>query len=625
MVYNRGKIHTKMGFMEPHAPFHQAKTTLTLSRSKIRLAASSISPLLISTRLPAASEESEFSAGLSFQSPSQNPTEITPVLIGDWYKADHNKLKGVLDGGHRLAFPDGILISGRGPSSASFTVEQGKTYRLRISNVGLQNTLNFRIQGHNMKLVEVEGTHTLQTILSSLDVHVGQSYSVLVTADQSPQDYYIAVSTRFTSGVLNTTATLHYSNSAKPVSGQPPSAPTTLDWSLNQARSIRTNLTASGPRPNPQGSYHYGLINITRTIRLANSAALVNGKQRYAVNSVSFVPADTPLKLADYFKIGGVFTVGSIPDSPTGAKVYLDTSVMGADYRAFVEVVFENHENIVQSWHLDGYSFFVVGMDGGEWSAASRQQYNLRDAVSRCTTQVYPSTWDNNFIYAFIQRPHRSGMSIPFRRMPFSVVELRAESHDQFDEASEEDEETDLNSRKNLTSKRGRGLTHRALSHYGLVNNTRIIRLANSAALVNGKQRYAVNSVSFVPTDMPLKLAHYFKIGGVFTVGSISYSPTSAKLYLNTSVMGADYRAFIENVFENGESIVQSWHLDGMDGGGWSAASRHQYNLQDAVSLCTTQVYPSSWTAVYIPLDKVRDEYPIPKNALLCGRAPSPI
>ncbi|PSS21786.1 L-ascorbate oxidase [Actinidia chinensis var. chinensis] len=330
--------------------------------------------------------------------PFPEPSGDYTVLIGDWYKTDHNKLKAVLDGGHRLAFPDGILINGRGPNGASFTVEPGKTYRLRISNVGLQNTLNFRIQGHNMLLVEVEGTHTLQTTLSSLDIHVGQSYSVLVTADQSPQDYYIAVSTRFTSRVLNSTATLHYSNSAKPVSGQPPSAPTTLDWSLNQARSIRTNLTASGPRPNPQGSYHYGLINITRTIRLANSAALVNGKQRYAVNSVSFVPADTPLKLADYFKIGGVFTVGSIPDSPTGAKVYLDTSVMGADYRAFVEVVFENRESIVQSWHLDGYSFFVVGMDGGRWSASSRQQYNLRDAVSRCTTQVYPRSWTAVYI-----------------------------------------------------------------------------------------------------------------------------------------------------------------------------------------------------------------------------------
>lgn len=123
----------------------------------------------------------------------------------------------------------------------------------------------------------------------------------------------------------------------------------------------RTNLTASGPRPNPQGSYHYGLINTTRTIRLQNSAGLVSGKQRYAVNSVSFVPADTPLKLADYFQIGGVFRVGSISPNPTGGGIYLDTSVMNADYRAFIEIVFENTEDIIQSWHLDGYSFWVVG------------------------------------------------------------------------------------------------------------------------------------------------------------------------------------------------------------------------------------------------------------------------
>ena len=124
---------------------------------------------------------------------------------------------------------------------------------------------------------------------------------------------------------------------------------------------FRTNLSASGPRPNPQGSYHYGLIKTTKTVRLANSAGLINGKQRYAVNSVSFVPADTPLKLADFFTIGGVFRVGSLSDNPTGGGLYLDTSVVGVDYRAFIEIVFENKENIVQSWHLNGYSFFVVG------------------------------------------------------------------------------------------------------------------------------------------------------------------------------------------------------------------------------------------------------------------------
>ncbi|KAL4389663.1 hypothetical protein HN51_010582 [Arachis hypogaea] len=324
--------------------------------------------------------------------PFPPPADDFSLLIGDWYSIDNNRLKAVLDYGHKLPFPHAVLINGR-PNGATFTVEQGKTYRLRISNVGLQNTLNFRIEGHSMKLVEVEGTHTLQSTYSSIDVHVGQSYSVLVTADQAAKDYYIAVSTRFTSKVLTATAALHYSNSNQPLSGPLPPAPTQLDWSIQQARSIRTNLTASGPRPNPQGSYHYGLINISRTIILESSAAQVNGKQRYAVNSVSFVPGDTPLKLADYFNIGGVFQVGSIPDTPSHKPMYLATSVMAADFRAFVEIVFQNHENIVQSWHIDGYSFWVVGMDSGIWTPDSRKEYNLADAVSRCTTQVYPRSW----------------------------------------------------------------------------------------------------------------------------------------------------------------------------------------------------------------------------------------
>ncbi|KEH36280.1 putative laccase [Medicago truncatula] len=326
--------------------------------------------------------------------PFPEPAGDYTVLIGDWYKSNHTTLKAHLDKGKKLPIPDGVLINGRGPNGLSFNVEQGKTYRLRISNVGLQHSLNFRIQNHKLKLVEVEGTHTLQTTYSSLDVHVGQSYSVLVTADQPSQDYYVVASTRFSSKILTTTAVLRYSNSAGAVSGPPPGGPTIqVDWSLNQARSIRTNLTASGPRPNPQGSYHYGLINTTKTIILASSPGQVNGKQRYGINSVSYVVPDTPLKLADYFKISGVFRVGSISERPTGGGLYLDTSVMQADYRSFVEIVFQNNENIVQSYHLDGYSFFVVGMDGGQWTTSSRNGYNLRDAVARCTTQVYPYSW----------------------------------------------------------------------------------------------------------------------------------------------------------------------------------------------------------------------------------------
>lgn len=91
-----------------------------------------------------------------------------------------------------------------------------------------------------MKLVEVEGSHTIQNIYTSLDVHVGQSLAVLVSLDQPPKDYYIVASTRFTKNILMATAVLHYSNSRKGVSWPLPTGPTyQIQWSLQQARTIR--------------------------------------------------------------------------------------------------------------------------------------------------------------------------------------------------------------------------------------------------------------------------------------------------------------------------------------------------------------------------------------------------
>ncbi|KAI3959316.1 hypothetical protein MKW98_018906 [Papaver atlanticum] len=332
--------------------------------------------------------------------PFPDPAGDYTVLIGDWYHLNHTRLRTILEN-QRAPFPGAVLINGKTSTpvtnAVTYTVQQGKTYRFRISNVGLHNSLNIRIQNHNMTLVEVEGTHTIQTNYTSLDIHVGQSYSVLVTADQLPQDYFMVVTTRFSTIRLEATALFSYSNSngkiAGPVDASGGPSNNDILFSLKQALSIRTNLTASGPRPNPQGSYHYGMINITRTIRLSNSAALVDNKQRYAINSVSFVPADTPLKIADHFKIPGVFRLGSILDSPPGTAMYLDTSVVAADFRAFVEIIFENQENTLQSYHIDGYSFFVVGMDAGVWSESKREQYNLIDAIARCTVQVYPQSW----------------------------------------------------------------------------------------------------------------------------------------------------------------------------------------------------------------------------------------
>lgn len=269
-----------------------------------------------------------------------------------------------------------------------------------MSNVGIATSINFRIQGHVLKLIEVEGCHTVQDTYESLDVHVGQSVTVLVTLRLSTKDYFIIASSRFTKPILTTTAILRYAGSNTKASGPLPIGPTyQLHWSMKQARTIRytlclrlfrcplvshiyellvvlfivltsfvpffcalrTNLTANAARPNPQGSYHYGTIPISKTVVLANVETKIKGALRYAVNGISYVDPATPLKLADWFNIPGVFTLNSTKDRPTSSPPVLGVSVLGTTLHDFAEIIFQNNEATVQSWHLDGYSFYTVG------------------------------------------------------------------------------------------------------------------------------------------------------------------------------------------------------------------------------------------------------------------------
>ncbi|WCJ31062.1 SKU5 similar 15 [Euphorbia peplus] len=324
------------------------------------------------------------------------PVQDFTILVSDWYNTHFKKLEEQLDQGKNLGLPDGLLINGvnRG---VTFVGEQGKTYKFKVSNVGISTSINFRIQGHHMTLVEVEGAHTLQEIYDSIDVHVGQSVAVLVTLNSSPKDYYIIASSRFTKPVLTTTGILRYAGSNTPASKPLPFNPNyQIHWSMKQARTIRLNLTANAARPNPQGSFHYGTIPITRTLILGNTAAKIGGKLRYAVNGMSHVNPTTPLKLADWFNIPGVFSFNSIKDKPTNANPVLGASVITTQLHDFLEIVFQNPEKTVQSWHLDGSSFFVVGYGSGEWTPdlrARKKHYNLNDGVARHTVQVYPKSW----------------------------------------------------------------------------------------------------------------------------------------------------------------------------------------------------------------------------------------
>ncbi|KAI9343556.1 Cupredoxin [Obelidium mucronatum] len=70
-------------------------------------------------------------------------------------------------------------------------IEPGSTVRLRLVNMGTFAAFLVGIDGHDMTVIEVDGTRVNPYVVDMLTINVGQRYSVLVTASLKPANYWI--------------------------------------------------------------------------------------------------------------------------------------------------------------------------------------------------------------------------------------------------------------------------------------------------------------------------------------------------------------------------------------------------------------------------------------------------
>lgn len=110
--------------------------------------------------------------------------EEVAITISDWY---HAQMPGLMD--HFISVenptgaepvPNAALMNDT--QNLTISVEPGKTYYFRLTNIGAFSSQYFWIEGHNMTIIQVDGVYTEPAEAEMIYVTAAQRYGFLVTA-----------------------------------------------------------------------------------------------------------------------------------------------------------------------------------------------------------------------------------------------------------------------------------------------------------------------------------------------------------------------------------------------------------------------------------------------------------
>ena len=385
--------------------------------------------------------------------PFQYDEEVI-MFLQDWYiRTGTQQLAGLLTWPFVwIGNPNSILINGKGVAAECqenglyfenvdfcldtcsdtlvdqldiTTVDEGKTYRLRIINSAQLVMMNFAIASHNLTIVQVEGTSVKPFEVETLDIAPGQRFDVLVTADQEPGTYWIETTVRERDiPTLIGRAILQYSSLLNAT--EPEESPSHPLWN-NSAHGILqdSNLFTLDPSQHPE-FVALNATDVTRYVIVGTQNQLIDESgepQRllWAVNNVSNVPHADPLiaKAVSAAKLLGWPTEleDSVTLTETPPFVWDYTTpvwdeggpgpAVGSQQEVNIYLeegqVFEfvlqnaralNNVTEFHPWHAHGHSFWVVGMGDGIYDPDTDiDTYNLNNPVLRDTVTLWPLQW----------------------------------------------------------------------------------------------------------------------------------------------------------------------------------------------------------------------------------------
>ncbi|KAJ7956866.1 L-ascorbate oxidase [Quillaja saponaria] len=400
------------------------------------------------------------------------------IILNDWYhKSPSEQATGLSSTDFKwIGEPQSLLIQGKGrfncsklttpsldpdacnqtkPECAPYvlTVIPGKTYRLRIGSLTSLSALTFQIEGHNMTVVEADGHYVEPFVIKNLFIYSGETYSVLVKADQDPSRNYWATTSvvsrnRTTPSGL---ATFNY------YPNHPRRSPPTVPPPGPVWNDVESRLAQSLAIKSHQNYIHKPPQTTDRLIVFLNTQNQVDGRVRWSVNNVSFNLPHTPYLIALKENLTDAFDQ---TPPPTGYdfvnydifKRTNKTNATSSDgiyklqFNTTVDIVLQNANDMninnseTHPWHLHGHDFWVLGYGKGKFDIFNDpRNYNLENPIMKNTVAVHPFGWtalrfraDNPGVWAFhchIEAHFYMGMGVVFaegidmlKNLPSSIM-----------------------------------------------------------------------------------------------------------------------------------------------------------------------------------------------------------
>ncbi|KAH9053032.1 ferroxidase [Lactarius vividus] len=366
------------------------------------------------------------------------------VILGDWYHDEYSVLLkrfiNVANPGGAEPVPDSALIyfaqngtyigpiSGTNPSgshvgfneNAALPFEPSKTYRLRIVNTSAFAAFFFWIDGHDMRIIEVDGTDVEESAIDLLSITVAQRYSVLVTA-RNDTSLNWAIHANMDTDMFKFDTVL-----------QP-----------NAISSISYNLSAPFYFSEFVGVYHdvndtalvpvvvEPMLPADRTIELEITFnTMDDGTNRAMFNQITYNPPLVPTALS-------VLTLGP---NATDSTAYGTTSFV-LDHLSAVQVILKNGDSGKHPFHLHGHKVQIVNRANDYTSSNSTLNPPIMEGqvnpIRRDTVEVppggsvtlrvmadNPGAW---LLHCYIEWHLEAGLAVTFIEAPL-VMQQRAET-----------------------------------------------------------------------------------------------------------------------------------------------------------------------------------------------------